>query len=123
MTTYPGEVIIVDAVGADPRTVDRRLNDAEAAARERAMRDGSRGILITQHDYTSFTVSLSEDVPFGLTRESREWLGTPAAGLRTEPANLSSPLPPDEHDHTAVLTHMAWAGWAYECSPEEAPHR
>lgn len=44
---------------------------------ERAVQDGitealkrrTRGVLVTRHDYTTFTVELSHDVPFGITLE------------------------------------------------------
>ncbi len=57
----------------DRASMERRLNEAVTAAMTRAMQEGRQGILVTQHDYDSFTVSLSDDVPFGLTRELQEW--------------------------------------------------
>lgn len=56
----------------DRASMERRLNEAVTAAMTRAMQEGRQGILVTQHDYDSFTVSLSDDVPFGLTRELQE---------------------------------------------------
>jgi len=41
-------------------------------AREQAMQEGRHGILVTQHGYTSYTVAVSRDVPFGQTLEHRE---------------------------------------------------
>lgn len=37
------------------------------------MHKGRQGILVTRHAYGSFTVALSDIVPFGLTREHQEW--------------------------------------------------
>lgn len=58
---------------SDRRNMDRRLDEAVAVARTRAMSEARQGILVTRHDYGSFTVALSDAVPFGLTREHREW--------------------------------------------------
>lgn len=36
------------------------------------MEKGRHGILVTQHEYTSNTVGVSRDVPYGQTYERRE---------------------------------------------------
>jgi hypothetical protein len=54
-------------------SMEFQLNEAVAVAEAKALREGCRGILVTQHDGNSFTVDLSHDVPFGLTREHRAW--------------------------------------------------
>lgn len=61
-------------------TMDRQLAEAEEAARAKALEYGSRGIVITRHDLNLFTVSLSNEVPFGQTVEQQLW----------EPAQISS---------------------------------
>jgi hypothetical protein len=71
MRTTIDLAIAVTAI--DRASMERRLNEAVTAAMTRAMQEGRQGILVTQHDYDSFTVSLSDDVPFGLTRELQEW--------------------------------------------------
>ena len=53
--------------------MERRLDDATAIAKAWAMDEGCRGILVTRHDRGSFTVALSDAVPFGLTREHQNW--------------------------------------------------
>jgi hypothetical protein len=53
--------------------MERQLNEAVAMAMERAMAERRQGILVTQHDHNSFTVTLSDAVPFGLTRERQAW--------------------------------------------------
>lgn len=53
--------------------MERRLDEATAIARAWAMDEGRRGILVTRHDRGSFTVALSDAVPFGLTREHQNW--------------------------------------------------
>lgn len=58
---------------ADRTSMDRQLNEAVAVVREEAMREGRRGILVTRHSSGDFTVSLSDDVPFGLTLENQAW--------------------------------------------------
>jgi hypothetical protein len=53
--------------------MERRLDEATAIAVAWAMDEGRRGILVTRHDRGSFTVALSDAVPFGLTREHQNW--------------------------------------------------
>jgi hypothetical protein len=36
------------------------------------MKERRHGILVTQHGYTSYTVAVSRDVPYGQTHERRE---------------------------------------------------
>ncbi|MEJ1180429.1 MULTISPECIES: hypothetical protein [unclassified Pseudarthrobacter] len=57
----------------DRATMEKRLDEAVAVVRTRAMEEGRRGILVTRHDRESFTVALSDAVPFGLTREHQDW--------------------------------------------------
>jgi hypothetical protein len=57
----------------DRASMEHRLDEAVAVAVAWAMREGRQGILVTQHDNDSFTVDLSDAVPFGLTREHQEW--------------------------------------------------
>lgn len=53
----------------EPQLIAERLDAAEKLAQERALREGSHGILVTRHGPTSFTVALSADVPYGTTQE------------------------------------------------------
>ena len=57
----------------DQASMERQLDEAVDAALSQAMYEGRQGILVTQHDPTSFTVDLSDAVPFGVTREHRAW--------------------------------------------------
>ena len=57
----------------DRASLERQLNGAVDAALTLAMQEGRQGIMVTQHDPVSFTVDLSDAVPFGLTREHRAW--------------------------------------------------
>lgn len=54
---------------SDRRSMDTELNRAIRAAIVDALKDGTRGILVTRHDTTTFTVELSHDVPVGQTLE------------------------------------------------------
>jgi hypothetical protein len=49
--------------------MELQLDEAVAPARSMAMHEKRHGILVTRHDYHTFTVALSEAVPFGLTHE------------------------------------------------------
>lgn len=53
----------------EPQLIAEYLEAAEKSARERALREGNHGILVTRHGPASFTVNLSPDVPFGITQE------------------------------------------------------
>lgn len=46
-----------------------RLDAAVAAAHLEALGSGRQGVLVTRHEFDQFSVSLSRDVPFRLTRE------------------------------------------------------
>ena len=46
-----------------------KLDAAVAAARVEACTDRTRGVLVIRHEFNRFSVALSPDVPFGLTRE------------------------------------------------------
>jgi hypothetical protein len=52
-----------------PQLIAERLDAAEKSAQEQALKTGSHGILVTRHGSTSFTVTLSADVPYGITQE------------------------------------------------------
>ena len=64
-TTTP----IYHVAADEPQLIAERLDAAERLAQERALREGSHGILVTRHGPTSFTVTLSADVPYGITQE------------------------------------------------------
>ena len=64
-TTGPTYHVTAD----EPQLIAERLDAAERLAQERALREGSHGILVTRHGPTSFTVTLSADVPYGITQE------------------------------------------------------
>ncbi|QCP00827.1 hypothetical protein FCN77_20380 [Arthrobacter sp. 24S4-2] len=49
--------------------MEQQLNVAVLFAQYRAVHGRHRGILVTRHGYSDFTVALSPDVPYGSTRE------------------------------------------------------
>jgi hypothetical protein len=51
------------------RHLEERLNDAVRNLQDVAARTGEHGILVTRLNPSHYTVSLSDKVPFGLTRE------------------------------------------------------
>jgi len=53
----------------EPPLIAERLDAAEKLARERALREGNHGILVTGPGPTSFTVHLRPNVPYGITQE------------------------------------------------------
>ena len=58
---------------SDRHSMDSQLDDAVAAAKAHALDGKCHGILVTRHGADTFTVDLSETVPFGLTREHQAW--------------------------------------------------
>jgi hypothetical protein len=68
--------VILEITAHDPDTIETDLNTAVDIAvdiaREHAMQDRLHGILVTQHGYSSYTVAVSRDVPYGQTHERRE---------------------------------------------------
>lgn len=65
--------IAVTVTAADRASMESRLDGAVDLVRTEALKERRRGILVTRHDYRSFTVALSDKVPFGMTREHQEW--------------------------------------------------
>lgn len=59
----------IQVTATDRASMERQLDEAVTAAMKWATHEGCKGILVTRHYYDSFTVDLSDDVPFGLTRE------------------------------------------------------
>jgi hypothetical protein len=49
--------------------LDDRLNDAVQGLQRLAMLTGTHGILLTRHKPWHYTAALSDQVPFGMTRE------------------------------------------------------
>jgi hypothetical protein len=62
----------LQVTAADSASMQNHLDEAVAAATAQAMRERRQGILVTRHGFGSFTVALSDAVPFGLTREHQE---------------------------------------------------
>jgi len=58
---------------ADRQSMDSELDAAVTAAAAFALAGKRHGILVTRIGADTFTVDLSEAVPFGLTREHQAW--------------------------------------------------
>jgi hypothetical protein len=57
-------------IQVDSRHVlDDRLNEAVRGLQQLAMTTGTHGILLTRHKPGHYTAALSDQVPFGMTRE------------------------------------------------------
>lgn len=66
-TTTTAAVLTITATNREGR--DAQLEAAVATMRAQAVLDGKRGILVKRHAPGSYTVELSDEVPFGLTHE------------------------------------------------------
>jgi hypothetical protein len=64
--------VTIAVIATDRASMERRLDEAVAVAITEAIHE-RRYILVTRHGYDSFTVSLGDAVPFGLTPEHHEW--------------------------------------------------
>ncbi|MDQ6740241.1 MAG: hypothetical protein M3021_07720 [Actinomycetota bacterium] len=53
----------------DKANMDDEISAAVDMARENAMKDRQRGILVTREGLASFTVAVSDEVPYGITQE------------------------------------------------------
>ena len=51
------------------QVLDERLNDAVRGLQQIAMASGTQGILLTRQKAGHYTAALSDQVPFGMTRE------------------------------------------------------
>jgi hypothetical protein len=72
MTLIQKSAMLLEVDGDDAETLQADLGMAVALA-ESASRSFGGGVLVTQHDYWSFTVAVSTDVPHGRTIETRAW--------------------------------------------------
>jgi hypothetical protein len=60
--------IVMDFRIRDKQTLDKQLNAAVETAIQRAVPE-RKGVLITRHDMTRFTVTVTTEVPFGTIHE------------------------------------------------------
>jgi hypothetical protein len=63
----------MDVVISERAAMEAELEAAVGRAREAAMKDGTAGILVTRKSPTTFTVAVSEEVPYGITQEQQAW--------------------------------------------------
>jgi hypothetical protein len=59
----------IDIHVSDRRVLDERLDAAVKDLQEAAMLTGTHGIIVTRNRPGSYTATLSDQVPFGMTRE------------------------------------------------------
>ncbi|WP_458779889.1 hypothetical protein [Arthrobacter sp. D3-16] len=64
--------ILLEVDGDDAETLQTDLGAAVAIAESASLSCGG-GVLVTQHDYWSFTVAVSAEVPIGHTVQQRAW--------------------------------------------------
>lgn len=64
--------LVLEITAYDADTVENDLNAAVDIVRHHVIREGRHGILVTQHGYARYRVTVSPDVPFGQTHERRE---------------------------------------------------
>jgi hypothetical protein len=62
--------IVIDIIVANTAQRDAELNRAVQIAAECASQEKRRGIVVTRHNFSRFTVKLTPEVPFGLIQEN-----------------------------------------------------
>ena len=98
MTITKGAGPVYHVTGNQLHLVEKHLDRAVEMAVQQAIESGGRhGILVTRHGPGSFTVAVSDEVPYRTTqeRESHSRLHRPAVSLshgRDEPGSVA-PLP------------------------------
>ena len=65
----PHQTKQLEVVATEPDQLQELLEDAEATLRQSAICQQSAGILVTRHNHGRYTLTLSDSVPFGETRE------------------------------------------------------
>ncbi|MDR6417703.1 hypothetical protein [Pseudarthrobacter sulfonivorans] len=62
--------VIADFRVEGTNELEEKLESAVGTARDQALMGcHNRGVLVTRHDFDHYSVSLSPQIPFGLTRE------------------------------------------------------
>ena len=98
--------LVLKTTAYDPDTVENDLNNGVEIAREHAMKERRHGILVTQHSYTSYTVTVTVMSPTGRHTNGansrricslRTLRGSPATSpsspVRPQPGNRDEELP------------------------------
>lgn len=65
----PTSIWSVTVVVLDHSNLDRQLNAAIDLAKAEAKHEGRCGILVIRQSPGTFTIELSDDVPYGVTKE------------------------------------------------------
>lgn len=65
----PSTAKTIDIHVDDHQILDERLDAAVKDLQEAAMLTGTHGIMVTRNRPGSYTATLSDEVPFGMTRE------------------------------------------------------
>jgi hypothetical protein len=65
----PSTTQTIDIQVDDRKMLDERLDAAVKCLQEAAILTGTHGIMVTRNKPGSYTATLSDQVPFGMTRE------------------------------------------------------
>ena len=65
----PSTTKTIDIQVDDRKVLDEKLDAAVKCLQEAAMITGTHGIMVTRNRPGSYTATLSDQVPFGMTRE------------------------------------------------------
>lgn len=71
MTEATDASFLLEIRGDNPLQIREDINGAVESAIAHAVKVGHHGVLVTQHSYTYYTVTLSNDVPYGQIGERR----------------------------------------------------
>jgi hypothetical protein len=72
-TVSPPKPLSLEITGTEASSVRAELEEAINLAESVAREQGTCGVLVTRHDYGRFSVTISPEVPYGVTQESQDW--------------------------------------------------
>ena len=64
---------VVEVTVNTRKALERELDTAVDIVSRQARQLGRHGVMVTRHSYTTFTVAISEGVPYGRTEEREQW--------------------------------------------------
>ena len=73
VTIFKASELVLCVDGDDAATLEFDVARAVEIAELEAQLFGNAGVVVTQHDYWSFTIAVTSTVPFGQRIERRQW--------------------------------------------------
>ncbi|WP_314192294.1 hypothetical protein [uncultured Arthrobacter sp.] len=110
MTEKTEASYLLEIRGDKAQQIREDLNGAVERAIGHAKKVGRHGVLVTQHSYTFYTVTLSNDVPYGQIQERRLTEPVDAALNQSGSFNLKPPQDVGRRTRQRQSTEIAASG-------------